>query len=81
MSYNVIELKQTAGPDPAAQREASEMTLYRDERGQVISIDQLKQEYNELKQAGETEAETFNDYLINCTDQDGTLTEIRRQAK
>jgi hypothetical protein len=62
---------------------ASELTdsqerRFRDtESGEIITIDQLKQEYEELKASGETEAENFSDYLTNCLDQDGFLEEIK----
>lgn len=47
------------------------------ESGKIITLSQLKEEYEELKASGETEAENFSDYLTNCLDQDGFLEEIK----
>lgn len=53
------------------------MKRYKDENGTVITENELFAEYQELKANGDTEAETFTDYIINCTDGNGTLTEIQ----
>ena len=42
------------------------------ERGEVLTLRDLREEYETLKNAGETEAETFEDYLENITDGNGT---------
>lgn len=46
------------------------------ENGGIVTLSQLKREYKDLYESGETEAETFEDYLRNCLDQDGFLKEI-----
>jgi hypothetical protein len=38
------------------------------ERGEELTLTALREEYENLKNAGETEAETFEDYLENITD-------------
>ena len=48
--------------------------IYRDtENGTIYTADELKQLYTELHANGETDAETFADYLRNCTDKSGFL--------
>ena len=42
------------------------------ERGEELTLTDLREEYETLKNAGETEAETFEDYLENITDGNGT---------
>ena len=42
------------------------------ERGEELTLTELRTEYENLKKAGETEAETFEDYLENITDGNGT---------
>ena len=42
------------------------------ERGEELTLTALREEYENLKNAGETEAETFEDYLENITDGNGT---------
>ena len=49
---------------------------FKDESGNVYTLDYLAASYQDLKASGETEAETFEDYLTNCTDGNGTLTEV-----
>jgi hypothetical protein len=50
-----------------------EKTVIRDtERGEELTLTELRAEYETLKNAGETEAETFEDYLENITDGNGT---------
>ena len=46
------------------------------ETEEIITEEDLEKEYNDLKKTGDTEAATFNDYLINCTSKNGTLEEI-----
>lgn len=57
-------------------RESSERRFRDTESGEVITLSELKAEYKQLYADGETEAETFSDYLTNCLDQDGFLEEI-----
>lgn len=47
------------------------------ETNEIITIEELKAEYEQLKANNETETENFTDYLQNCTDKNGTLTEIK----
>ena len=48
-------------------------TVIRDtERNEELTLIALRIEYEVLKSAGETEAETFEDYLENITDGNGT---------
>ena len=48
-------------------------TIIRDtERNEELILIGLRVEYEILKSAGETEAETFEDYLENITDGNGT---------
>jgi len=37
-----------------------------------LTVQELREEYEAQKKAGETEAESFEDYLENITDQSGT---------
>lgn len=58
-------------------RSSKKQRRFRDtENGGIITLSQLKREYKDLYESGETEAETFEDYLLNCLDQDGFLEEI-----
>lgn len=53
--------------------EEGEVKVIRDtETGEEMSFREVKKEYERLKQAGETEAETLDDYLENITGKDGT---------
>ena len=58
-------------------RANSERRFRDTESGDIITLSQLKAEYEELKASGDTEAESFSDYLSNCLDQDGFLEEIK----
>ena len=42
------------------------------ERGEELTLTDLREEYETLKNGSETEAETFEDYLENITDGNGT---------
>ena len=61
-------------PEKTPTMEANmEKTVIRDtERGEELTLTELRAEYETLKNAGETEAETFEDYLENITDGNGT---------
>lgn len=48
-------------------------TIYLDYNDDVITRSQLQKEYNELKQSGEVEDETFDDYELNSTTGNGNL--------
>lgn len=55
------------------------MRIFKDERGHIFNNDELVLSYLHLKRTGETEAETYLDYLNSCTDKNGTLTEIKQK--
>ena len=42
------------------------------ERGEELTLTALREEYETLKNGSETEAKTFEDYLDNITDGNGT---------
>ncbi len=42
------------------------------ETGEEFTIEELKKEYFRLKDNCQTEAENFEDYLINITDKNGS---------
>jgi len=47
------------------------------ETDEVLTIEDLRTEYEELKASGETEAETFGNYISNCQwYNNGTLEEV-----
>lgn len=43
------------------------------EAEEIISLNQLKHEFKELKKDGNTEAKNFQEYLNNCLHKNGTL--------
>jgi len=50
-----------------------EKAIIRDrETGEELPLTALREEYETLKKAGETEAGSFEDYLENITDGNGT---------
>lgn len=52
--------------------------MFRDiETGEILSLDDLIKEFERLKAEGETETKTFQGYLRNCTDKNGTLEVIK----
>ena len=50
-------------------------TYYDENTETVLTSEEIRQSYEDLKQAGDTEAETYADYLRNATDKNGSLTE------
>lgn len=50
-----------------------EKYLYDTEEDAYYSIRQIEDEYIDLVENGNTEAENFNQYLANCLDRNGTL--------
>ena len=55
------------------------MKRFFDEEGKVWTLNQLKADFDELKANGEVEDDaTFSDYIKDCTDKDGALTEITK---
>lgn len=52
--------------------------VYHDtESGEILTEDQLRQEFAVLKANGETDADTFCQYLRNCISKNGTLEVVR----
>lgn len=47
------------------------------ENERIITEKQLKAEYDEIRAEGGTDAETFEQYVKNCTDKNGALEPIR----
>ena len=52
------------------------MKKYRDENGTVITEAELLDEFRKLTKSGETDAESFETYVRNCLDKNGTLEEV-----
>jgi len=50
-------------------------TYYDENSETVMTPEEIRKSYEELKRAGDTESETFSDYLRNATDKNGSLTE------
>lgn len=57
-------------------KEGKEIIFY-DERGQYITEEQLREEFEMVKRYKETDAETFEQYVRNCTSGNGTLTIVK----
>ena len=51
------------------------MKKYFDEHGNILTEADLKKSYEHLKKTDQTEANSFDDYLQNCLEEDGSLTE------
>lgn len=56
----------------------NESRVFVDEQGNQITSEELYKEYQLLVNDGETESETFADYLENCISKNGTLTEVTK---
>lgn len=55
------------------------MKRFIDEEGKILTLDQLKADFDEMKESGDVDDDaTFSDYIKDCTDKDGALTEITR---
>ena len=50
--------------------------MFEDERGQIITESELNAEFTDLKVTGETDCETFEQYVKECCGKNGTLTRI-----
>lgn len=50
--------------------------MYKDERGYIITEQELQTEFNDLKQSGETDCRTFSEYIRECCGKNGTLEKI-----
>lgn len=56
------------------------MRLFKDERGHLITEQELRQEFGLLKLIDPDSYDySFENYIRNCTDKNGTLTELRRK--
>ena len=56
------------------------MRLFKDEQGHFITEQELRQEFGLLKLIDPDNYDySFENYLRNCTDKNGTLTELRRK--
>lgn len=54
-----------------------ERKFYVSEDGNFFSTEQIMEEFKTAKENGETESETFVEYLSNVTDKNGSLEEIK----
>ena len=53
--------------------------IFEDERGRLVTEDELRRDFEELKRELPEETDyTFEEYLAVCTGKNGTLTEIRQ---
>ena len=59
--------------------EENEKMVYDSEYDQYLTMDEVKKEYESLKESGETEAENFDDYLENITGKNGTCKIVKKQ--
>lgn len=58
------------------------MRLFKDENGHLITEQELRQEFGMLKLIDPDNYDySFENYIRNCTDKNGTLTELRRKSK
>lgn len=48
------------------------------ESGEILSLSELRSEYEDLYTSGEIETDSFEEYLRNCLSKDGSLEEIQR---
>lgn len=56
------------------------MRLFKDEQGHLITEQELRQEFGLLKLIDPDSYDyNFENYIRNCTDKNGTLTELRRK--
>lgn len=52
--------------------EKHSVRIYDEEYDRYFTLEEMRKEYEELKKSGETEAESFNDYIENITGKNGT---------
>ena len=57
---------------PTMEAKMNKAVIIDTERGEELTLTALREEYETLKNAGENEAETFEDYLENISDGNGT---------
>ena len=56
------------------------MRLFKDEQNHLITEQELRQEFGLLKLIDSDSYDySFENYIRNCTDKNGTLTELRRK--
>lgn len=56
------------------------MRLFKDENGNFIPKQELRKEFEMLKLTDpDSYGYSFENYIRNCTDKNGTLTELRRK--
>ena len=54
-------------------KEVSMVRYYDTESGNILTEEELRKEWEELFRNGETETDTFEGYIRNCTSKNGTL--------
>ena len=52
------------------------VNMFYDQNGNQYTSDQLKKDFQELKAKGETEAQSYQEFIDNATSKNGTLTQI-----
>lgn len=50
--------------------------MYYDERGYIIIESELRKSFEELKANGETDCETYEEYVRECCEKNGTLERV-----
>lgn len=56
------------------------MRLFKDERGHLITEQELRQEFGMFKLINPDNYDySFENYIRNCTDKNGTLSDLRRK--
>lgn len=50
--------------------------MFKDERGYTITLEDLMEEFKEIKEDGEHDEVTFEQYLAECLGKNGTLERI-----
>ena len=54
------------------------MRKFLDERGYIVTEDTLRAEFDEMnKDGGNLDGITFEQFVQNCTDKNGSLTEVK----
>jgi hypothetical protein len=53
--------------------------IFYDERGYCVTEEKLYKEYEELLNKKEIDLITFEQFVKNCTDKNGTLTEVKNK--
>ena len=50
--------------------------MFIDEYDNIITDEELRESFHELKRDGETDCNTYEEYVRNCTSKNGTLTRV-----